>query len=615
MNDSRYSTIRQSELRQRGFARASCTPASILGLLLLALVVGAPSAFADDGVVFESHASGTTAGGGVLIGSGKVLAHSFRLTQTTHISALGAMAESSSGTLYAALYRIDNTHDTFDAVGNADLLATTVLSPGDTPADVSGPVSVTVPPGWYAIGVGIGRHGATAGHFQAFLPDLDNTEAANSFGPYAISTSDNSRTLYASSWRFFVLGHGVADPAPSTDFSYRSAEPWAFDNWDGMTMNANSHFANRFEIGATAHVYHVGAWLAYGNGGSVFAAIVRLPTADAYPPLYGTQNFDDALVGTTLIEDVGFAPDEYSGSFPGLELTPGHYALIFGSGRFGATGTAGLMTLHDGGLGSKTFAYGGSYWADLQPPIYTHMTLSGLLPTVQANPDPVAFAPGAIGGNQQQNVTLTNTGVLPIQIDGLNVTGANQAMFTIGDPNGCVDAPLAAAAQCTFTIAYSPQTAASHVADLRVASNGSPDPLVVPLSGSSVGLDVDIDDGGDYAAYATTRHYVLTVTNTSDSEQSDIAVTATLPAQLDATTATWSCVTGCNASGIGNLSDQVASLAVGASVVYAIDAPVKADAAGDTTEVDATATASSIGPFTGKDTDTLVIFRDGFDNE
>jgi hypothetical protein len=241
------------------------------------------------------------------------------------------------------------------------------------------------------------------------------------------------------------------------------------------------------------------------------------------------------------------------------------------------------------------------------------MTLSGLLPTVQANPDPLAFAPGAIGSNQQQSVTLTNTGTLPIQIDGLNVTGASQAMFTIDDPNGCVDAPLAAAAQCTFTVAYSPQTAASHVADLRVASNGLPDPLVVPLSGSSVGLDVNIDDAGDYAAYATTRHYLLTVTNTSASDQTDIAVTATLPAQLDAATATWSCVSGCIASGSGNLSDQVASLAVGAAVVYAIEAPVKADATGDTAQVSAVATSSNIGPFTDKDADTLVIFRNGFD--
>jgi hypothetical protein len=146
------------------------TLASIMGLSLLALTTWVPSALADDGVVFESHASGTTAGGGVLIGTGRVY------------------AQSSSGTLYAALYRIDNTHDTFDAAGNADLLATTVLSPGAIAADVSGPVSVTVPPGWYAVGVGIGRHGASAGNFGAFLPDLDNAEAANSYGPYAIST-------------------------------------------------------------------------------------------------------------------------------------------------------------------------------------------------------------------------------------------------------------------------------------------------------------------------------------------------------------------------------------------------------------------------------------------
>ena len=68
MIDFSRSATGQSAPRRQGFAHALRTLASIMGPLLLALTTCAPSAFADDGAVFESHATGTTEGGGVYIG-------------------------------------------------------------------------------------------------------------------------------------------------------------------------------------------------------------------------------------------------------------------------------------------------------------------------------------------------------------------------------------------------------------------------------------------------------------------------------------------------------------------------------------------------------------------
>jgi hypothetical protein len=359
-------------------------------------------------------------------------------------------------------------------------------------------------------------------------------------------------------------------------------------------------------------VNHVNVWLSLGSG-QVFAAIVRLDSIDDAPPLYDTQAFADALVATTLI-NVGTDAKDYTGDFGDIGLAPGAYALIIGSGRFGATGNAALMTMFDGQIRTGILAWGGSYWGNL-PDSSMNATLTGTFASVHVTPNPVAFPPGALGANQQQAITLQNDGAFPIQLGALTTTGTNAPMFSTSDESTCLGSPLAAGAQCTFTLNYTPQSASSHTADLRVVSNGSPNPLVVPLSGSSVGLLVTVDDDSDFAAYSSMRHYTVTVINTSGSTQGDIDVYADLSDQLDATAATWSCTSGCADSGTGALSHHLDSLAFPAGVIYTINVPVKADAAGPAAQVGVSAESSGIGPFTGSDTDTLVIFRDDFGND
>lgn len=579
--------------------------------LLWAIVPTAAAATASDPVVFESRPAGSDIGGGEPINANYIAAHSFRLTQATHISALGAFIRAyNSDPVYAALYRIDTPRSGLDAVNDTDLLAVTLLTPGTSAADISGPVSITLQPGWYAIGIGTGRHGATASAIDATLANTGTATTTPSFGPYSVNTGNNALLLQGITTHLFVQGYSVPAPPANTDFLSRSAETWAYAN-SGVAVDSTDPLATRFHVDATTHVHRVSVWTEFGNG-QLFAAIVRLTSSTAVPPPYGSAAFDSAVLGSALI-DISSGPRDNAGDFGGLELTPGDYALIVGSGRFGASGSADVLTPSDGKIAPSVVEWASSFWFDFSGQCID-ATLSGVLPQVQAAPNPVAFTPGAVGVNQQQTVTVHNTGAFPMQLGGLNVTGPDAVMFAASDTDACLTAVLAADAQCSFTLNYTPQTQASHNADLRVVGNGVPDPLVVPLSGSSVGLNVTLDDSTAYAAYGHTMHYLLTVTNTSASDQTNVAVSATLPMQLDASQTTWSCVSGCSNAGGGSLSDLIATLPPMAAVTYQIDAPVKSDATGDTVRLGASASSDDIGPFTGSDADTLVIFQNGFDD-
>lgn len=103
----------------------------------------------------------------------------------------------------------------------------------------------------------------------------------------------------------------------------------------GTSITINQHPGWRFEIAQPLQVQSVGGHLlSYpDNPGNIFAAIVRLSSIDAMPQ--GSPFTPEEIVATTT-----FRPP-----FPSAEITtplsatlrPGAYALVFGTGLFGAT--------------------------------------------------------------------------------------------------------------------------------------------------------------------------------------------------------------------------------------------------------------------------------------
>src|SRR5205085_2254500 len=97
----------------------------------------------------------------------------------------------------------------------------------------------------------------------------------------------------------------------------------------------------------------------------------------------------------------------------------------------------------------------------------------------------------------------------------------------------------------------------------------------------------------------TTFTYTITVTNTGPSTATNVAVSDTFPAAI--TSDSWS---GNGTSGTGNISDTIASLAVGATVVYTVTATVNPSATGTLTNTVTVTAANDTNPNNNTATDT-----------
>jgi hypothetical protein len=125
-------------------------------------------------------------------------------------------------------------------------------------------------------------------------------------------------------------------------------------------------------------------------------------------------------------------------------------------------------------------------------------------------------------------------------------------------------------------------------------------------------VSLTLADGHDYVRYGQTLGYVITLTN-DGAGAAAVPVSIALSPAWDAAGASWVCYPGtdgalCAASGTGPLND-IAMLPPGARTTWVVSVPALAD----TPETTATLTVTALGAAPLSDTDTLVIFKDGFD--
>lgn len=85
-----------------------------------------------------------------------------------------------------------------------------------------------------------------------------------------------------------------------------------------------------------------------------------------------------------------------------------------------------------------------------------------------------------------QTVTLTNTGTVPLIINGIALGGANPARFA--QTNNCPigGTGLAAGASCTVTVTFHPTRRAARSATLTIRDNGVGSPQTVALTGTGI---------------------------------------------------------------------------------------------------------------------------------
>jgi len=100
-----------------------------------------------------------------------------------------------------------------------------------------------------------------------------------------------------------------------------------------------------------------------------------------------------------------------------------------------------------------------------------------------------SLAPGSLAFLNQpvdmtstaQSVTLSNTGNAALSITSLALTGTNASDF---DESNTCGSSLAAGANCTIVVMFTPSVAGTEAASLSIADNSSGSPQTVSLSGA-----------------------------------------------------------------------------------------------------------------------------------
>jgi alpha-tubulin suppressor-like RCC1 family protein len=168
----------------------------------------------------------------------------------------------------------------------------------------------------------------------------------------------------------------------------------------------------------------------------------------------------------------------------------------------------------------------------------------------------IAFGTQSAGStSSQHSVTLSNPGTAALTISSIAFTGANAGMFA--ETNTC-GSTLAASAQCTIAVSFSPTVSGSDAASLVVTDNAANSPQSLSLTGTGLGPQVTLSASsaafGNQMVGVTSAMQTITLTNSGSA-----ALTITSVA-----------LTGANASGFAESTNCGSSLSPGAHCITSL---------------------------------------------
>jgi hypothetical protein len=122
---------------------------------------------------------------------------------------------------------------------------------------------------------------------------------------------------------------------------------------------------------------------------------------------------------------------------------------------------------------------------------------AGVPPSAAVNLAPTSLTfPAQIVANTSgpQTVTLTNTGSLSLQLSTISLAGTNASEFTLAPGTSCPlnGGTLAANAQCSVNVTFTPTSMGMQTAMISFSDNVSGSPQTVALSGTGVGASLSI---------------------------------------------------------------------------------------------------------------------------
>jgi uncharacterized repeat protein (TIGR03803 family) len=106
-------------------------------------------------------------------------------------------------------------------------------------------------------------------------------------------------------------------------------------------------------------------------------------------------------------------------------------------------------------------------------------------PFVTLSPASLSFGNQTLNIASPSQVTLTNSGNLPLDITTTQITGTNASEFA-NQTNSCSSSVVAPHTTCTISISFTPTALGSQTAALSITDNAPGSPQLLPISGSGV---------------------------------------------------------------------------------------------------------------------------------
>ena len=181
---------------------------------------------------------------------------------------------------------------------------------------------------------------------------------------------------------------------------------------------------------------------------------------------------------------------------------------------------------------------------------------TGTVVLLSLSPSSLTFAGQLVSTTSApQIVTLSNTGSATLSVTSITLTGANAGDFA--ESNNC-GSSVAAGANCTLTVTFTPTAEGTRTAAISIADNAAGSPQTVPLSGTGTVVLLSLSPSSltfaGQPVNTTSAPQIVTLTNTGSATLSVTSIT----------------LTGANAGDFAESNNCGSSVAAGASCALTV---------------------------------------------
>lgn len=405
---------------------------------------------------------------------------------------------------------IFSTTDTLQVFLNVPSSSVTTVSLSASDANVQLPATVQIPPGQLNASVSLTLASAMPKNRWFSVTAQLNGDSAIAYNFAATGNAPDSFVL--------SLGGGFVPPAANSSPAPGQPSAWgAILDSLGLAASTFTFTCGPLPVGATCSTFAPAnvTVSAGGSESSSFTINTSTSTPPGQYPFTVTASDGYISVPSSAVLSVG---DFTLTASPSLISTPGTATLnfdltvtpLYNYGQGISNVSCSNLPV---GMSCPSSTYGtfpivlnkvaaGTYNISITAvgitPVLTHTVQVQIQvvaqPLVSLSQSLVTFAPDLVGANMSQNITLTNTGDLPLSIQSLAATANVGSNGTFSQTNTCTGT-VAPGTACTISVAYLSTGVGSATGTLSIVDNAKSSPQSISLSGSAVDFSFQVAQG------------------------------------------------------------------------------------------------------------------------